>query len=324
MSTGILFLLALTIRWVQAGGSFCYDATFANDPAVGGYPKGAVLLRADLAGFWFNLADNNTTDPDATDANDPNAARNWVPVNADWNAVSGPGVILNRPDLAEVATSGSYSDLTGRPAIPAAQVNSDWNAGSGVAAILNRPALAAVATSGSYDDLSNRPPPATNNPSVGTGNAVVFDWVLPALNLHVDGQIEGQLYSSAWWAPMTVGVVGLSRTGRAGQHGQSRRHPQRYHGYRGCHAAGLLDELRRPDVEQQLGSVAQDCLTRIAQRGSRNQDSNDGLHGRDAPRLRGRGPLGDCVSGELHPVRPARAVPRNGVGPRGARAADLR
>ena len=70
-------------------------------------------------------------------------------------------------DLATVATSGAYADLTGlpvipqpqiqsdwdqadntkkdyiknKPTIPAAQVNSDWNAGSGVAQILNKPSI---------------------------------------------------------------------------------------------------------------------------------------------------------------------------------------
>ncbi len=116
--------------------------------------------------------------------------------------------LIGKPALAPVATSGSYSDLTGKPAIPAAQVNADWNAGSGVAAILNRPALAPVATSGNYNDLSNRPPPATNNPSVGTANALVFDWFAPSLHLYVDGQDEGQIYSSVWWSPQTVGAVG--------------------------------------------------------------------------------------------------------------------
>lgn len=60
-------------------------------------------------------------------------------------------------DLATVATTGSYDDLSDKPTIPAAQVNSDWNAVSGVSQILNRPNLAAVATTGDYDDLSNKP-----------------------------------------------------------------------------------------------------------------------------------------------------------------------
>ncbi len=34
---------------------------------------------------------------------------------ADWNATSGPGQILNKPPLAAVATSGSYADLSSTP-----------------------------------------------------------------------------------------------------------------------------------------------------------------------------------------------------------------
>lgn len=48
--------------------------------------------------------------------------------------------------LATVATSGSYSDLSNKPSIPAAQVNSDWNASSGVAQILHKPSLGALAS----------------------------------------------------------------------------------------------------------------------------------------------------------------------------------
>lgn len=69
----------------------------------------------------------------------------------DWDDVT------NKPTFANVATSGSYTDLSDKPSIPAAQVNSDWNAVSGVSQILNKPNLATVATSGSYNDLSNKP-----------------------------------------------------------------------------------------------------------------------------------------------------------------------
>lgn len=43
--------------------------------------------------------------------------------------------------LAAVATSGSYADLSNKPSIPAAQVNSDWGAASGVAQVLNKPVI---------------------------------------------------------------------------------------------------------------------------------------------------------------------------------------
>ena len=76
-------------------------------------------------------------------------------------------------DLAAVATSGSYTDLTdkpnlfsgdyndltNKPTIPAAQINSDWNESdtTSKAYIQNKPSLATVATTGDYDDLSNKP-----------------------------------------------------------------------------------------------------------------------------------------------------------------------
>lgn len=41
-----------------------------------------------------------------------------VNVNADWNAISGDAQILHRPVLADVATSGSYTDLSDKPSIP--------------------------------------------------------------------------------------------------------------------------------------------------------------------------------------------------------------
>lgn len=39
-------------------------------------------------------------------------------VNADWNATGGVSQILNKPNLATVATSGNYNDLTNKPNMP--------------------------------------------------------------------------------------------------------------------------------------------------------------------------------------------------------------
>lgn len=94
-------------------------------------------------------------------------------VQSDWNEsnASSDAYIKNKPALANVATSGSYDDLTNKPTIPAqaqsdwnesdssdpgyiknkptipaAQVNADWNASSGVAQILNKPTIPTVPT----------------------------------------------------------------------------------------------------------------------------------------------------------------------------------
>ena len=92
-------------------------------------------------------------------------------VNADWNATSGVAQIMNKPVLADVATSGdyddldnkptlatvatsgSYNDLTNKPTIPDAQVNADWNATSGMAEILNKPDFAGMENA--LDSLQN-------------------------------------------------------------------------------------------------------------------------------------------------------------------------
>jgi hypothetical protein len=68
---GILYALSLIQQWQSAGGTFSYDSAWST--ANNGYPKGAVLLRADGTGFWLNTTDNNTADPDGA------TPTGWVP-----------------------------------------------------------------------------------------------------------------------------------------------------------------------------------------------------------------------------------------------------
>lgn len=77
--------------------------------------------------FWYRLNGDTSTVPGQ--------------VNADWTSVSGVSLILHKPTLATVATSGSYLDLTNQPTIPAAQVATDWNAVSGITQIINKPRM---------------------------------------------------------------------------------------------------------------------------------------------------------------------------------------
>jgi hypothetical protein len=72
---GILYEMSAVIRWVNAGGGYAYDATFATDTNVNGYPIGARIMRSDGKGYWFNTVENNTTDPESAGA----AAAGWVP-----------------------------------------------------------------------------------------------------------------------------------------------------------------------------------------------------------------------------------------------------
>ena len=72
---GILYALSAALRWANAGGGYVYDGTFAADSNVGGYPKGARVLRSDGSGYWLNTTDGNTTDPETAGA----VAAGWVP-----------------------------------------------------------------------------------------------------------------------------------------------------------------------------------------------------------------------------------------------------
>ena len=59
---GILNLITAVQQWQSSGGLFTYDATFST--SVGGYPKGAILLKASGSGYWISTVDDNATNPD--------------------------------------------------------------------------------------------------------------------------------------------------------------------------------------------------------------------------------------------------------------------
>ena len=63
------------------------------------------------------------------------------------NLLVGQSNLVTDQDLAAVATTGSYTDLTNKPTIPTGSYTD----------LTNKPTLAAVATSGSYTDLTNKP-----------------------------------------------------------------------------------------------------------------------------------------------------------------------
>ena len=78
----VLQLLSKDAQWNNAGGYYAYDSSFST--AIGGYPKGAVLARADSTGFLLSTADNNTLTPET----DTTGA--WFPIsNSGITTVSG-------------------------------------------------------------------------------------------------------------------------------------------------------------------------------------------------------------------------------------------
>ncbi len=63
---GLLKQLSAGVQWQQVGGSPRYSSTFSS--AIGGYPAGAILVKADSSAFWISTTDNNVTNPDAAGA----------------------------------------------------------------------------------------------------------------------------------------------------------------------------------------------------------------------------------------------------------------
>jgi hypothetical protein len=67
-TNGILNQITAWIQWQNAGALVSYDSAFST--AIGGYPKGAILVSAASPdAWWVSTADNNTSDPDTGGAN---------------------------------------------------------------------------------------------------------------------------------------------------------------------------------------------------------------------------------------------------------------
>ena len=58
---GIFFQITEILRYMQAGGQPTFDASLAT--AIGGYPKGAMVLGSDGVTLWRSKVDSNSADP---------------------------------------------------------------------------------------------------------------------------------------------------------------------------------------------------------------------------------------------------------------------
>lgn len=62
----ILYELSALARWASAGALNSYDSAFAT--AIGGYPKGSVLIGDDGNTIYINKTDSNSTNPNSSGA----------------------------------------------------------------------------------------------------------------------------------------------------------------------------------------------------------------------------------------------------------------
>lgn len=92
MNGGLFGMSAIDV-WMSAGGGFPYSSGFST--AIGGYPKGARVLRATGFGYWLSTIDNNTTDPDTGGAGwIPDRAVSSVYANAQQTVATGSNKVL--------------------------------------------------------------------------------------------------------------------------------------------------------------------------------------------------------------------------------------
>lgn len=144
---GVLTYVAVNL-FTQPSYQAVYDIGASNNSSATPFP---IFINDADARVYFDPIAASTILPLA------NAQTTLTTYSAlDIETVTMP-VLMDLNSLATVAKTGSYTDLTNTPAIPAAQVNTDWNAVSGITQLVNKPSLATVATSGSYSDLTGKP-----------------------------------------------------------------------------------------------------------------------------------------------------------------------
>lgn len=122
------------------------------------------------------------------------------------------GLKANSADLAAVATSGSYSDLSNKPTIPAAQVQSDWNATTGMGVILNKPTLGTAAAKDTTDLYSS----TGTDPVTGKGVAAAIAGLDSTKNATTNQVITGITQTDGKIASVTSTLITNNNIAAAG------------------------------------------------------------------------------------------------------------
>lgn len=106
--------------------------------------KAPMTRTITINGSTWDMSANRTFNVGTLTASDTVGKWKGISYAPAWTSITG------KPSFATVATSGSYSDLSGTPTIPAAQIQSDWNQVSSGALdfIKNKPAIPSSLTAG--------------------------------------------------------------------------------------------------------------------------------------------------------------------------------
>lgn len=101
---GILKMLSAHVAYLQSGAGYQYNSGIST--AIGGYNVGAMLLAADNSGYWLNLTNNNTTNPDTGGAG-------WAPIGLQYGIGTVSGLAGSNVTLTATQYGKSVLLLTG-------------------------------------------------------------------------------------------------------------------------------------------------------------------------------------------------------------------
>lgn len=159
---GVLNQLCLILQYLQSGTLFKYNSTFAT--AIGGYPKGALVLSTDKVTLWRSTVDGNTTNPDAGGAG-------WVNFLADlglYLPLAG-GTMTGRITSTNASVPIAFTNISSGAYRDIQAVRSDTTKRIGVLRF-NTTSTTNVVTIGASDAMDSAPSGVTVTRTLGDGN----------------------------------------------------------------------------------------------------------------------------------------------------------
>lgn len=127
---GVLYDISNAAKWSAAGATYKFDSAFST--AIGGYPKGAVLMKSGANGYWQSIIENNTNNPDAV-------STGWI----DYSS----GRMLN---VITMTSSGTYTPTPGTNSIVVEVQGGGGGGGGAGATSSNKVSLGGGGGAGGY------------------------------------------------------------------------------------------------------------------------------------------------------------------------------
>ena len=169
----------------QRSANLADYALLSDIPDLSAYVLKSSLAAVATSGDYNDLTGKPTLGALASqDTVTHSQVSDWSSATSGFLTASSLTPYAKTADLATVATSGSYADLSNKPTIPTVPANvSAFTNDAGyltqhqsLAAYAKTADLAAVATSGSYSDLSNKPTLGSLAAKSSVTTAEISDW----------------------------------------------------------------------------------------------------------------------------------------------------